>query len=274
MTGLPSKGALEHRTPEFAIARSIYELERAFELCYRSYHKSGLVVENPSGMRLTPYHLLNGSEVLIGKLDKVVFSTMSFFCDGELGLPMEKMYRSEIEGLRDQGLRIAEVGSLADRRTSSRRYIESFIKLGRLLAQASSARGIDTLVVAVHPKHARLYRRMMGFQQMGDHTQCPYANGNPAEALYLRFDQLSPKIEEQFFGDPLSAEELKPYQWTCETQEYFDRVLQSDGKIAKLTKLKNYYHWDVGSSNQPRSLPSALPDSNQTTPSSVSMTKN
>ena len=250
----------EHRQPEFAIARSELELEKAFQLCYCSYHRAGLVVDNPSGMRLTPYHLLEDSEVLIGKLDEVVFSTMSFFRDGILGLPMEKMYQREIDGLRQLGLRIAEVGSLADRRSSPRRYIETFVKLGRLLAQASASKGINALVIAVHPKHAKLYRRMMGFKRMGDLTQCPYANGNPAEALYLRFDQLSAEIEEKFFGSPLSAEELEPYQWSQITREYFGRVLTNDSEIAKLTKLENYYNWgpktETKSKNVTRSLPS------------------
>ena len=243
--------------PEFRLARSQHELQQAFQLSYRSYSQAGLVADNPSGLRLTPYHFSPDSEVLIGSGNGIVFSTMSMFCDGKLGLPMQSTYPTEIESLREQGLKLAEVGCLADRRQSNRRYIETFIALGRLVAQAAAHRGIQALVVYVRPKHAKLYTRMLGFTQIGRSVKCPYANGTTGVALCLRFDQLSDTVHQQFFGSPIATELLNPYAWPQKTRNYFNRVLKNDDKIAEVVKVENYFNW--GRKQAPKPAHDLLP---------------
>lgn len=157
---------------------------------------------------------------------------------------MQSMYSREIETFRNQGLRLAEVGSLADRRAKPGRFLLTFAEMGRLIAQVASARKFDALVAVVHPKHARLYKRVLGFRQLGDHTDCPYANGNPAEALYLRFDDyLGTRLHDQFFCDPYPPQELHPYHWDEETRRFFRCILECDGKIAHAIGMEDYYSW-------------------------------
>ena len=247
---------------EITLARSIDDLHQAFSLTYRSYYRAGLVADNPSGLRLTPYHLLPDSEVIIAKLDQTVVSTLSWFGDGKLGLPMQSMYSREIEFLRDQGCKLAEIGSLADRRSDPRRFISSFADMGRLLAQASASRDIDTLVAVAHPKHAKLYKRVLGFKQIGDHTDCPYANGNPAEALFLRFEDLGAKLHDRFFGDPLSEDRLGPYDCEIETRVSFGQILDCDGKIAQAIGLEDYYDWNAKRIKTPINLMNCLGPTN------------
>ena len=231
---------------QFKIARSKHELLAAFRLVYRSYSRSGLVAENPSRMRLTPFHMLPESEVLVAKLRGTVFTTISLFVDGEYGLPMESMYPREISTLRERGLRIAEVGSLADRRSSQFRFIETLAILGRLLAQSAVYRNVDTLVAVVHPRHAKLYKRLLGFKQIGDHTSCPYANGNLAEAMYLRFaDYDGTNFLDRFFNDPIAPRELEVFNWSEHLKCYFQKILDADGKIAKIVGIKNYLDWKI-----------------------------
>lgn len=239
-----SKQGIEDLT--ICLARSRADLCQAFRLVFQSYLRAGLAVEKPSGLRLTPHHCLPTSEVLLAKLRSTVTSTLSMFGDCHLGLPMQSMYPIEIDNLRDQGLKLAEIGCLADRRQGPVRFMETFGRLGRLLAQVGQARGIDAFVVATHPKHARWYKRLMGFRQIGDHTECPYANGNPAVALVLKFDEhIGTPLYDQYFGDPIQAEELAPFYWDEETQEYFQKVLDRDNKIASLAGIQGYYDWDV-----------------------------
>lgn len=218
----------------YSLARSREDLAQAFELVYDSYYLAGLVDLNGTGLRITPYHLLPTSEVLVAKMDRVVTSTLSIFGDGYLGLPMESMYPGEIESLRSQGLQLAEIGSLADRRCTQIRFIETFAQLGRLLAQVAQNRGIDGIVAAVHPKHARLYKRVMGFRQIGDLSDCPYANGNPAVALFLRFEEhKGTPLYDKYFGDPLAASELKQYRWSRETRDHFRRIMDLEVERAE-----------------------------------------
>lgn len=239
---------------DISLARSRADLQQAFELTYRSYFRAGLAVDSPSGMRLTPFHLLTSSEVIIAKLDQTVVSTISLFGDGKLGLPMQSMYSREIETLRTRGLRLAEVGGLADRRATPKRFIKTFAIMGRIIVQLATARNYDTLVAAVHPKHAKLYKRVFGFKQIGDHTDCPYANGNPAEALYLPLDSLSPALHQQFFGEPFPSGHLDRFDWDPETRHYFERILNCDGKIAKAIGTKDYFDWGVTNIESPIDL--------------------
>ena len=240
---------------EIKIARSEEELFAAFRLTYRSYSRSGLVADNPSRLRLTPFHLLPESEVLIAKIRGTVISTISFFVDGKYGLPMEAIYPQEISRLRQRGLRIAEVGSLADRRSEQFRFIETLALMARLLAQSAVHRSVDTLVAVVHPRHAKLYKRLLGFKQIGDHTSCPYANGNPAEAMYLRFaDYDGTNFLDRFFNDPIATCELEAFDWPEELKCYLQRILNSDSKIAKIVGVENYHHWQVESQTRSKQL--------------------
>lgn len=232
------------RRLKFGLARSRDDLTQAFRLVFDSYYDAGLVTEKPSGIRLTPHHLMPTSEVLVARLEDTVVSTLSMFADGYLGLPMESMYGEQIQSLRDDGLRLAEIGCLADRRHAPIRFMDAFIQLGRLLAQICQVRGIDALVAVMHPKHARLYQRVMGFRQIGDLSQCPYANDNPAVAVYMRFDDhRGTPLYDRYFSDPWPQKELLQYRWDSETRKHFREILERDNAIAATAGIKGYYNW-------------------------------
>jgi len=223
------------------IARSPAELRKAFRLVFERYYRAGLETAKASRIRLTPYHLLPTSEVLIAERNSVITSTLSMFGDSPAGLPMESMYGQQICHLRSQGFRLAEIGSLADRRNGQGRFINTFVQIGRLLAQVAQSRGIDVIVAAVHPRHARLYEKVMGFRQIGHYSSCPYANGNPAVALCLKFDDhLGTPLHDQYFGTPLPEEELLPYQWETNTREFFAEILERESNLSEVTSDCNY----------------------------------
>ncbi|TWT81180.1 hypothetical protein CA13_26280 [Planctomycetes bacterium CA13] len=230
----------------FGLARSRDDLSQAFRLVFESYYRAGLSPEHPSRIRLTPHHLLPTTEVLLGRRGERVTSTLTMYGDGYLGLPMQSMYPVEVGQLRDDGLKLAEIGCLADRRESQSRFIDTFAELGRLLAMVAQSRGIDAILAATHPRHARLYKRIMGFRQIGELSDCPYANGNPAVALYLKFDEhRGTPLYEKYFGNPLPRQELVPYRWDSETRRYFRRVLERDSKISSFAGIQGYYNWAV-----------------------------
>ena len=231
------------------IARTEHELVRAFELVQSSYCMAGLASDSPSGLRLTPYHLSGHSDVLIAEMGDDVVSTLSLFGDSDLGLPMESMYGNEIARLREQGFSLGEIGSFADRRDSASRFLAVFVEFNRWLAQVARERRIDTLVAAVEPRHARLYKRAIGFQQIGGQTDCPYVNDNPAVAIYLHLDQLDPRIHDRVFGQPIDAESLQPFPIGEALQKRFRRILANDSKIADVVGMANYYHWGTQNSS-------------------------
>ncbi len=136
------------------------ERASAFRLVYNSYLESGLGKPNSYGMRITPYHLLPTTEIFIASLRRAIF-TVSLINDGGLGLPMEIVYGDEVARRRELGLAVSEASCLADRRSWFRGFFPVFVGITRLMAQYAKRRGLDELLVAVRPKHARFYRRYL-----------------------------------------------------------------------------------------------------------------
>ena len=212
---------------EYGIAWQRQELEEAFGLIYESYRRAGLMEENEREIRVTPFHLLTSTEVFFTKYQGEVVSTVSLIGDGELGLPLESIYPADVAAMREGGLRMAEIGCLADRRNSPVRFIETFSTMGRMLAQVAKARGYHGLVAATHPKHARLYSRILPFEQVGEETDCPYANGNPAVMLALVFDQYrGTSLYDRFFGDMSNPTDTNYLAWDTETHRFFSHCCQ------------------------------------------------
>ncbi|MGH7140082.1 MAG: N-acyl amino acid synthase FeeM domain-containing protein, partial [Pirellulales bacterium] len=195
----------------FKVAANQAERAAAFRLVYQSYVRAGLVEENPCQMRVTPYHLLDSTQVFIAVCQNEVISTVSLVGDGVLGLPMEGIYAEEVEQLRWRGIALAEVSSLADRRRQLSRTLPVFVSLMRLMVQSARHRGIERLLVAVHPRHARFYQRVLSFENVGDLKSYPLVRNNPAVALSLDFaklDRVRPVNYDTFFGELLPEQQL------------------------------------------------------------------
>ncbi len=192
------------------IAATRQEREAAFRLVYSSYLRSGLGEMNGCQMRVTPYHLLPTTEVFIAEYEGEVIFTMSLVTDGALGVPMENVYGEEIARLRRRGLRVGEVSCLADRRTELVRFFPLFLRTGRVLAQYAHRQGLDAIVAAVHPKHARLYRRYFDFRIIGEEKEYPTVRNHPAIALWAEFARLERERSASYLAllaDPLGYDE-------------------------------------------------------------------
>ncbi len=211
---------------QVSLARSKEDLTQAFRLLYTSYVSAGLTSINSLKMRVTPYHVLPTTEVFVAKAADEVVATMTMTADSDAGLPMDKMYGNEVTELRGSK-RVAEMGCFADRRESPFRFMRVFSELAKLVVQVAQARGVDALVLAAHPRHAKFYARTLGFQPFGGLTSCPYAQGNPAVALVMDFERLrGSATHARLFGDPLEAKQLEPTKWSFETREYVQFLCQ------------------------------------------------
>lgn len=217
------------------IAASREQREAAFKLIYDAYVRSGLGVPNPHRMRVTPYHLLASTTIFTAQLTNgpeagQVFSTVSLVGDGEHGLPLERIYPTEVAERRAQGLRLGEVSCLADRRSDFRRFFPVFCALNRWMIQFARAQGMDQVLVAVHPKHARFYTRNMGFEVIGGLTNYPSVCNRPAVALcfdFARNDREPFPYYDRFFSEPLSAAELRPASMSATELRYFGSMVDT-----------------------------------------------
>lgn len=214
------------------------EREAAFRLVYRSYLEAGLGQPNRYQMRVTPYHLLPSTEVFVAVLRDETIFTVSLIGDGQLGLPMEKVYGQEVRQRRAEGLRVAEVSCLADRRSKYRKCFPVFLRLCRLTAQYAWRQGLDQLLVAVHPRHARFYQRFMDFEPIGPERSYPSVQNHPAIALSLdlvRLHREGGKGYETLFMPPIPEEQLASAPFTPSENEYLRPMIDPSFDCAPLS---------------------------------------
>lgn len=223
-------------------AGTFAERVSAFQLVYRTYLQSGLGARNIFEMRITPFQLLETSQIFIATeresapishvpprqaflsgdgLDRrpapspdAVIATVTLVGDGKLGLPIESMFGEEVEEMRRQGRQLAEVASLADAVSGPQKFLQTFTQLNRVMAQFSRQQGVQNLLASVHPRHAKFYRRYFGFRPLSSRVAgCPHVENSPAVGLNLDFelyDREKPKSWYEIFGTPVPREKLRP----------------------------------------------------------------
>ena len=190
---------------ECRVSSSPDELFAAFRLVYEQYQRSGLMNPNKCGLRITPYHLLPTTEVLVALECRKVTCTMSLVCDSDNGLPMEAVYPEEIARLRLKELSLAEVSCFAECQNDSESSQSAVFQLMPLMAQLAYRRGADVLLIAVHPRHARFYHRFLGFDVISEERTYGKVCGKPVIALAADLNRLAinhPRVHEWMFGEP------------------------------------------------------------------------
>ena len=208
---------------EFDFAKNRSELSAAFRLVYSNYVDSGLIEPNDHQLRVTPYHFLPTTQVFVAKRGAEVVCAVSLVGDGDYGIPMESVYQEAVDAKRASGTTFAEVSCLAVGNLASRQFLPAFVGLTRLMAQFARTNGIDELLIAVHPKHSRFYKRYIGFEQIGERRAYPTVQNRPAVACCLnfeRFDRERPDLWPSFFGTPIAPERLSPNDVTGNMEQF------------------------------------------------------
>ena len=229
------RGTVEHGDPNghktvFKIAQHRRELYGAFRLVHEAYVRSGITRPNPYRMRVTPHHLLPTTEVFVALGGGEVLCTMTLVRDGLMGLPMEAIYEEEVERRRQQGILLGEVCSLADQKHALEASFPVVFRLMTLLAQTAKRRGVDELMITVHPHHAGFYERFAAFRPIGEEKIYPTVCDKPAVALAVDLTRLAvnnPHVHKRFFGKPLPEEILRHRPIPEELRSELDLVVSS-----------------------------------------------
>lgn len=215
------------------------DIARACGLVYEAYVRSGLMERNPYNIRVTPYHLLDTTEIFLAEIASENVTTMTLVRDGELGVPMDSVFPDEVAQRRDLGTYFAEVSCLADRHPAHKTTFAAVIKTMSLMAQSAKHQGVDELLIAVHPRHARFYIRFIGFEQVGSERSYGAVRGRPAVPLALDLNLFHinhPAAYKRFFRKPFADDELRYHRVTAEAQTYLrevvDRTSSTDQRVA------------------------------------------
>jgi hypothetical protein len=217
---------------ELRIADTQELLLSAFRLIYDVYIRCRLTEPNTYAMRVTPYHLSPDADVFVASRGPRVATTMSLIRDGTMGLPMEEAYGPEVRRRRAEGSRLAEVSCLAGDAYGPGGMKRLAIRLMGFMAQYAWRCGVDELLIAVHPDHARFYERLITFRPIGG--ECPYTPvcNKPAVAMALDLRRAAidyPKLYRRFFKKVYPEKMFEHRPLSQKTLDLMRRIAEASG---------------------------------------------
>lgn len=192
--------------PAIKFAESKDEMTQAFSLVYQVYRKKKFITEpKPHRMLYSIYSLLPQTTHIIAKSYLTVISNLTeIFDTPEFGLPMDVIYKPELDILRDQGRKIVELGSLAT--PQEHRWKNIFHYLVQMMYWYSVYCHVDDVCIAINPRHERYYKYLFPFETLGPKRHYPRVD---APAVCLRglvresMDQMLKICQDLEFDTPL-----------------------------------------------------------------------
>ncbi|MBY0472431.1 hypothetical protein K2X30_14800 [bacterium] len=144
----------------FKIAETEDEISQALTILHRAYVQEGLMDPHPSGMRVTLYHALPTTTILIAKRNDEVLGTLTMIRDNPIGLPGEGLMN--LERLRNEGHQIAEVSALAIQPRYRGRLLFPLLKF--MYTYSTKYLAIDTLLAVTTKQWSIFYESILFFK--------------------------------------------------------------------------------------------------------------
>lgn len=172
---------------EINLVDDVDDFISSFKLVHDQYKSHGYCNGEFHGLFYNIHHLSCYVQVLNLKQGPSVIATLTKFIDSDLfGLPMDALYKSELDELRKEGRIIVEYGSLAANNNS--KLWHKTISLQKYALAGCLRNNTDDVCITVNPRHASYYKKF-GFMDLGPEKHYDYVNA-PAVALRLPLDDL------------------------------------------------------------------------------------
>ena len=140
-----------------------------------------------------------------------IAGTVTLGLDSPTGIVVDELYRTEVDKLRAQGRKLAELTKLAvDEGVGSKIMLASLFHIAFIYA--FHIHKYSDFVIEVNPRHALFYKRMLGFEQIGNERMCARVSA-PAVLLHLDLDYIDQKITKLggVLPPPAGEKSLYPY---------------------------------------------------------------
>ena len=148
------------------------ELETTFKFVHDRYLTVGLIGKpEKDGMWITPFHVLDSTKVATARLGNLMSCTATAVMDSEIGLPCEEIYHDEVQTIRDKGGRVTEFCSFAALPNMEAR--NTIFYIFRLLFRYVTYLGATDLFIAIRPRHANFYEKILLFERLGGLKRYP-----------------------------------------------------------------------------------------------------
>jgi hypothetical protein len=194
---------------QIEVATQTLVRERAYRLAYKLYLEKGYVTPDDREMVLSEHDANPETLTLLASRgSQKDLGTISLNIDGAQSMPCDEIFSAEIEALRMQGWKLAEVTRLAvseadaqSRQLLIRLFYSVYVYAYRL-------HDVSHLLIEVNPRHVSFYQRLMGFEPIGQEKSCMRVKGAPAILLALDLERVTrehTKLMELDPGCPISS---------------------------------------------------------------------
>ncbi len=199
LSGLRDSAPAFMRSVEFRVVETMEEFRTASHLIYTEYLKRNYLLPNSTQLKLSLHQVLPTTTTFIARHPRSgIIGTITLVADSPLGLPMDEVYKAELDELRAQRLQLAEATMLALDTSLFGRGVFTMFHAKKLLLtlrlfkvmfdylRCSTA--TDELVACFNPKHKILYD-FLQLKPLGNLKMYTGANGNPAIAQHLNISE-------------------------------------------------------------------------------------
>jgi hypothetical protein len=185
-----------------ALAETSAELRQASAVVHDAYLERGLIASSPRRLYLgAPGDVA----VLVLSRRGEVVGTVAMIADrAGGGLPVDEIYPTEMQALRDHGRSFVEIGMLAVDRAARKTGAALLLSVAaHRLARTCDA---TDMVIAVHPATEAYYRATMLFERHGDVRTYPGLSADAATILmHLDLTGFAERARERFGTGPSLA---------------------------------------------------------------------
>lgn len=192
----------------YILCKTDSDIKFALALVQKEYAKQGYINLKNSKTKIK---ISKNSATFIAKYDNKIVGTVSVFFDFGDGLPMDEIYNKELNKLRSQNKKIAEVGRLAI--DSSEKHNNLFLvsSLFKLVFHYCIYKNIDNICISINPKHNLFYKSIL-FKDIGGLKFYPSVNNAPALAKTLDISKLKNKKTKNYLLNKLFLDNPPDYK--------------------------------------------------------------
>lgn len=189
-----------------------------------------------------------------------VVVTATIIPDSDLGLPMDSIYKAELDRLRKTKKKLCEVGMLAMDSdffatkysgAKVKRWLFLFLFFKILYEYVKEYMHFDIMCIAVNPKHKDVYKELL-FKDLGEMRRYPGVNHAPALGKYVNVRLVKKgfsepgkeKLHEIFCNESADPKRFgAKFQLTAADLDYFFKEKSdvfkkaSPSKVAYIKKL-------------------------------------
>ena len=172
------------------VANRLIRRQKAYELIHDLYSQMGIVQEKDPGLWLSIYDALPDSTTFLAEDDQgCCTGTLTVVFDSPIGLPADELYQEEIGVIRNSGAQICEFVSLGIRSKAKNplKILASLFYCAFL--HAWSTNNSMELIITVHSRVEKFYRRKIFFDKIGPERNYAKVNGEPTVLLKLSLSE-------------------------------------------------------------------------------------